>query len=206
MTARAVVLWRHGRTAYNAAGRMQGQIDIPLDEVGRWQAAQGAQHLAQRHAPARIVSSDLGRAVTTGEALSGLTGVPVELDPELRERSFGEWEGLTFPEAAERHPEVHGRWLRDTSLAAPGGESFDEVQHRVQRARDRIVAEHSGTTVLVVSHVTPIKTLLRLALAAGPTILHRLHLDLASLSVAEFYADNQASVRLVNDTSYLRRS
>jgi len=100
---------------------------------------------------------------------------------------------------------VHGRWLRDTSLAAPGGESFDEVQHRVQRARDRIVAEHSGDTVLVVSHVTPIKTLLRLALAAGPPILHRLHLDLASLSIAEFYPDNQASVRLVNDTSYLRR-
>ncbi len=74
----------------------------------------------------------------------------------------------------------------------------------MQRARDRILAEYPSATVLVVSHVTPIKTLLRLALAAGPTILHRLHLDLASLSIAEFYPDSGASVRLVNDTSYLR--
>jgi broad specificity phosphatase PhoE len=73
----------------------------------------------------------------------------------------------------------------------------------VQRARDRIVADHGDSTVLVVSHVTPIKTLLRLALGAGASILHRLHLDLASLSIAEFYPDDGASVRLVNDTSYL---
>ena len=78
----------------------------------------------------------------------------------------------------------------------------------MQRARTRIIADHSKTdgpaTVLVVSHVTPIKTLLRVALGAGPSVLHRLHLDLASLSIAEFYADDGASVRLVNDTSYLK--
>ena len=74
----------------------------------------------------------------------------------------------------------------------------------MRRARDRIVADYGAATVLVVSHVTPIKSLLRLALAAGPSILHRLHLDLASLSIAEFYPDGGASVRLVNDTSHLR--
>ena len=85
----------------------------------------------------------------------------------------------------------------------PEGESFDRVADRVRRARARIIAEHGGETVLVVSHVTPIKTLLRLALDAGPGILYRLHLDLASLSIAEFYPDGAASVRLVNQTAYL---
>ena len=128
----------------------------------------------------------------------------MQVDDDLIETDFGDWEGLTFLEAAERHPELHGRWLRDTSLPAPGGESFDDVERRIERVRDRIIAEHGPATVLVVSHVTPIKTLLRLALGAGSSVLHRLHLDLASLSIAEFYPDNGASVRLVNDTSYVR--
>jgi probable phosphoglycerate mutase len=110
---------------------------------------------------------------------------------------------LTFAEAAERDAELHGRWLRDTSSVPPGGESFDAVTDRVLRARERIVAAHQGTTVLVVSHVTPIKMVLREALDAGPAILYRLHLDLASLSIAEFYSDGASSVRLVNQTAYL---
>ena len=73
----------------------------------------------------------------------------------------------------------------------------------MRRAQARIISEHGGETVLVVSHVTPIKTLLRMALDAGPGILYRLHLDLASLSIAEFYPDGVASVRLVNQTAYL---
>jgi broad specificity phosphatase PhoE len=85
----------------------------------------------------------------------------------------------------------------------PEGESFDSVAVRVRRAQARIVNDHGGETVLVVSHVTPIKTLLRLALDAGEGILYRLHLDLASLSIAEFYPDGVASVRLVNQTAYL---
>lgn len=78
------------------------------------------------------------------------------------------------------------------------------MARRVQRLRDRLIADHGESTVLVVSHVTPIKTLLRLALGAGASVLYRLHLDLASLGIAEFYPDDGASVRLVNDTSYLR--
>ena len=98
---------------------------------------------------------------------------------------------------------MHRRWLRDTSVKPPDGESFDSVANRVRRAQRRIIAEHGEDTVLVVSHVTPIKTLLRLALDAGQGILYRLHLDLASLSIAEFYPDGVASVRLVNQTAYL---
>ncbi|HEU4363582.1 MAG TPA: histidine phosphatase family protein, partial [Mycobacterium sp.] len=130
-------------------------------------------------------------------------GLDVTVEDDLTETDFGSWEGLTFGEAAARDPELHRRWLRDTGTLPPGGESFDAVHHRVRRARDRIIAEHGGATVLVVSHVTPIKTMLRMALDAGAGILYRLHLDLASLSIAEFYPDGAASVRLVNQTDYL---
>ncbi|MDQ3785930.1 MAG: histidine phosphatase family protein, partial [Actinomycetota bacterium] len=94
-------------------------------------------------------------------------------------------------------------WLGDPSVAPPGGESFDEVLARVKTARDDLVRRYAGETIVVVSHVTPIKSLLRLGLDVGPSLLFRLHLDLASLSVVEWYPDGNASVRLVNDTSHL---
>lgn len=200
-----LLLLRHGQTELSVQRRYSGRGNPELTEVGRRQAADAARYLAQKGGISAVISSPLQRAHATATAAADALGLSVAVDENLTETDFGEWEGLTFPEAAQSHPDVHGRWLRDTSLAAPGGESFDEVGQRVHRALDRIVAEHPGATVLVVSHVTPIKTLLRLALDAGPTILHRVHLDLASLSIAEFYPDNGASVRLVNDTSYLRR-
>ena len=140
---------------------------------------------------------------TRRDVAADALGRDFTVDDDLIETDFGAWEGLTFAEAAERDPDLHGDWLRDTSLRPPGGESFADVSLRVQRVRDRIIAEHAGSTVLVVSHVTPIKTLLQLALDVGSGILHRLHLDLASLSIAEFYPDGGSSVRLVNQTSYL---
>ena len=198
-----LLLLRHGQTELSRQRRYSGRGNPELTDLGRRQAADAARYLAGRGGISAVVTSPLQRAYDTAAAAAGALGLQVHVDDDLIETDFGEWEGLTFLEAAQRQPDLHGRWLRDTSLAAPGGESFDEVQHRVARARDRIVTDHGASTVLVVSHVTPIKTLLRLALGAGPSILHRLHLDLASLSVAEFYPDDGASVRLVNDTSYL---
>ncbi len=153
MTARAVVLWRHGRTAFNAAGRMQGHIDIPLDEVGRWQAAEGARHLAERHAPALIVSSDLGRAVSTAQALSDLVGVPVSVDEALRERSFGEWEGLTADEIGARWPEQFDVWRAGGDPHRTGAETRAQVAERFASAVER----HAGAlgpdqTLVVVAH------------------------------------------------------
>ncbi len=150
-----------------------------------------------------MVSSPLQRAHDTARAAAKALDLDVEVDDDLIETDFGAWEGLTFGEAAERDPELHLSWLRDTALPPPDGESFDAVAARVRRAQQRIIAERAGQTVLVVSHVTPIKTLLRMALDAGPAMLYRLHLDLASLSIAEFYPDGAASVRLVNQTAYL---
>ena len=135
-----------------------------------------------------MISSPLQRAYDTAAAAAKALGLDVTVDDDLIETEFGAWEGLTFAEAAQRDPDLHSRWLRDTATTPPGGESFDEALERVSRARDRIVAGHQDATVLLVSHVTPIKMLLRLALEAGPGILYRLHLDLASLSIAEFYS------------------
>ena len=199
-----LLLLRHGQTELSRQRRYSGRGNPELTETGRRQAADAARYLAGKGGISAVVSSPLQRAYDTAKAAADALGLAVRVDEDLTETDFGEWEGLTFAEAAERHPDLHGRWLRDTGLAAPGGESFDDVQHRVERVRDRVIADHGAATVLVVSHVTPIKTLLRLALGAGPSVLHRLHLDLASLSIAEFYPDNGASVRLVNDTSYLR--
>jgi broad specificity phosphatase PhoE/ribonuclease HI len=198
-----LMLLRHGQTELSVQRRYSGRGNPALTDLGRRQADAAAGYLAQRGGIAAVVTSPLQRAYDTAAAAAKALGLDLSVDDDLIETDFGDWEGLTFSEASERDPELHSRWLRDTSIDPPGGESFDTVAHRVRRARNRIIAEHGDATVLVVSHVTPIKTMLRLALDAGPTILYRLHLDLASLSVAEFYPDGAASVRLVNQTSYL---
>ncbi|KBZ60570.1 multifunctional RNASE H/alpha-ribazole phosphatase/acid phosphatase [Mycobacterium [tuberculosis] TKK-01-0051] len=198
-----LLLLRHGQTELSVHRRYSGRGNPALTEVGRRQADAAARYLAQRGGISTVFASPLQRAYDTAAAAAKALGLDVTVDDDLIETDFGAWEGLTFTEAAEHDPELHGRWLRDTSTAPPGGESFDAVAERVSSFRDRIVAAHQGSTVLVVSHVTPIKMLLREALDAGPGILYRLHLDLASLSIAEFYSDGASSVRLVNQTAYL---
>jgi ribonuclease H / adenosylcobalamin/alpha-ribazole phosphatase len=201
--ATRLLLLRHGQTELSVQRRYSGRGNPPLTELGRQQADAAARYLGARGGIAAVISSPLQRSHDTATAAAKRLGLDVIVDDDLIETDFGAWEGLTFSEAAERDPELHRRWLRDTSTEPPGGESFDAVNQRVSRARDRVVADHGGSTVLVVSHVTPIKMLLREALDAGPGILYRLHLDLASLSIAEFYPDGASSVRLVNQTGYL---
>ncbi len=202
-TPTRLLLLRHGQTALSVERRYSGRGNPELTELGRRQAAAAARYLGERGGIAAVISSPLQRAYDTAAAAAKALGLDVTVDDDLIETEFGDWEGLTFAEAAERDPELHSRWLRDTSTTPPGGESFDDVLERTLRARDRIIAAYGDSTVLVVSHVTPIKMLLRLALDAGPGILYRLHLDLAALSIAEFYSDGASSVRLVNETSYL---
>ena len=197
------LLLRHGQTELSAQRRYSGRGNPALTEIGRGQADAAARYIAARGGISAVVTSPLERAYDTAARAAKALGVDVTVDADLIETDFGAWEGLTFAEAAERDPELHRRWLRDTSVQPPDGESFDSVAERVRRAQARIIADHGGETVLLVSHVTPIKTLLRMALDAGAGILYRLHLDLASLSIAEFYPDGVASVRLVNQTSYL---
>lgn len=194
---------RHGQTEHSVQRRYSGRADLPLTELGERQAAAAAARLAATDGVAAVVSSPLLRARQTGKPVADALGVPLNVHDGLTETDFGDWEGLTFDEARARDPELHARWLTDTSLPPPGGESMDAVHRRVRRVRDQLIAEHGAATLVVVSHVTPIKALLRMALDAGPSLLYRLHLDVASLSVAEFYPDGPAAVLLVNDTSHL---
>lgn len=198
-----LLLLRHGQTELSVQRRYSGRGNPPLTALGREQASRAAKMLAGKGDIAAIVSSPLGRARETAEAAGQALGLPVRVMDGLIETDFGDWEGMTFLEARERDPELHSRWLGDPSLPAPGGESFDQVRERIEGVRRDLVALYPGANVLVVSHVTPIKTLLQLALGVGPSLLYRLHLDLASHSIAEFYPDGGSSVRLVNDTSYL---
>ncbi|KXP04499.1 histidine phosphatase family protein [Tsukamurella tyrosinosolvens] len=197
-----VILLRHGQTPASVQRLYSGRGNPSLTDLGREQAAEAAALLRLTPIDA-ILSSPLDRARQTADAVAAGRGLTVEVDDDLIETDFGEWEGLSFGEARERDPELHARWLGDTSVAAPGGESFDEVHARVAGLVERVTAEHAGRTVLLVSHVTPIKTALRIALDVGPQLLYRLHLDLASISIADFYPDGGASVRQVNRTAGL---
>ena len=129
----------------------------------------------------------------------------VTVEEGLREVDFGAWEGLTFAEVRERFPDDLQAWL-DSPKAAPtgGGESFAAATRRISATRDRLLAAHRGRTVLLVTHVTPVKILVRLALGAPPEALFRMELSAASISAVAYYADGNASVRLLNDTSHLR--
>lgn len=124
-----LLLWRHGRTAWNHLGRFQGQLDPPLDEVGHAQARAATPVLAARR-PAVIVASDLERARSTAAVLGALVGVPVRPDERLREIELGEWSGLTLAEAVARFPDEHDRWQRGEDVRRGGGETYTEVAAR----------------------------------------------------------------------------
>ncbi|MEU5105900.1 bifunctional RNase H/acid phosphatase [Streptomyces sp. NPDC021354] len=201
------VLLRHGETALTPEKRFSGTggSDPELSPVGRRQAELVAAALAARGTIQAVVSSPLRRCVGTAEAVAARLGLDVHIEEGLRETDFGAWEGLTFAEVRERHPGDLQAWLA-SSKAAPtgGGESFATVARRVALTRDQLVARYAGRTVLLVTHVTPIKTLVRLALGAPPEALFRMEISAASLSALAYYADGNASLRLLNDTTHLR--
>jgi probable phosphoglycerate mutase len=204
--ATRMILLRHGQTRLSVDRRYSGRGEVPLTELGEQQARAAAKRLANSpwlDGPAPILASPLGRARQTAEAVGEATGGEVSCHDGLVETDFGEWEGLSFSEASQQYSELHGAWLGNPSVAPPSGESMDEVFERVGQFCAGTLQQYAGRTVVVVSHVTPIKALLRIGLDVGPSLFYRLHLDLASLSVVDFYPDGNASVRLVNDTSHL---
>ncbi|MFJ8015127.1 bifunctional RNase H/acid phosphatase [Streptomyces sp. NPDC096339] len=201
------VLLRHGETALTPQKRFSGSggSDPELSEAGRRQAAAVAEALAARGTIQTVISSPLRRCRETAQAVATRLGLTVTVEDGLREVDFGAWEGLTFAEVQERFPDDLQAWL-DSPKAAPtgGGESFMAATRRISATRDRLLAAHAGRTVLLVTHVTPVKILVRLALGAPPEALFRMELSAASLSAVAYYADGNASVRLLNDTAHLR--
>ncbi|MET4644043.1 broad specificity phosphatase PhoE/ribonuclease HI [Streptomyces atratus] len=201
------VLLRHGETALTPEKRFSGSggSDPELSAAGRHQAERVAESLAARGTIQEIISSPLRRCRETAATVGARLGLPVQIEDGLRETDFGAWEGLTFAEVRERYGPDLDAWLASTRTPPTGGgESFAEVARRVSATRDRLTTRHAGRTVLLVTHVTPIKTLARLALGAPPESLFRMELSAASLSAVAYYADGNASLRLLNDTSHLR--
>jgi broad specificity phosphatase PhoE len=201
-TPTRLLLLRHGQTELSVQRRYSGHGDPELTPLGHAQVAGAAARLARVPDVAAVLASPLRRARQTAEAVAAATGAPLVVRPRLIETDFGKWEGLTFPEARARDPQLHAEWLGSEEVAPPGGESFAAVGRRVAAERAELLEEYPGATLVLVTHVTPIKMLLRDALQGGPGVLYRLHLDLAALSIVDFYPDGGASVRLVNDTSH----
>ncbi|WP_405831952.1 bifunctional RNase H/acid phosphatase [Streptomyces sp. NBC_01176] len=201
------VLLRHGETPLTPQKRFSGSggTDPALSDVGREQAERAAAALAARGTIQAIVSSPLTRTRQTAEAVAARLGLDVSIEDGLRETDFGAWEGLTFAEVRERHPDDLNAWLASPEAEPTGGgESFEATARRVAATRDKLVASYAGRTVLLVTHVTPIKTFVRLAIGAPSESLFRMELSAASLSAVAYYADGNASLRLFNDTSHLR--
>jgi probable phosphoglycerate mutase len=146
---RQVVLWRHGRTEWNVAGRVQGQSDIPLDDVGRRQAREAAARLAALR-PDQIVSSDLLRAAETAQVLGDLTGTAVVLDERLREMNFGEREGLTWREAWNQFPAGMRAWVEGDETQIAGSETHRQAGERFAAALTEILQELPDAGILVV--------------------------------------------------------
>jgi broad specificity phosphatase PhoE len=145
----------------------------------------------------------LQRAVETAEIVADKLGLTAEIDDDLRETDFGDWDGFTLAEIQLRWPAAAAAWRRDPEQAPPGGESFADTADRVNRACDRLLRQHSGQTVLVVSHITPIKILLCRALSVPLGTLYRLYLGSASINEIQWYGQEFAAVHRVNDTSHL---
>jgi ribonuclease H / adenosylcobalamin/alpha-ribazole phosphatase len=196
------LLLRHGQTPMSVQKRYAGRSDVPLTDAGVAQAAAAAKRLESAGIDA-IVASPLQRTVQTAEQVAGVTGLPVVTEDGFRETDFGDWEGLTFAEVRERWPSEMTAWLADPQVAPPGGESFAEVSERVTAALHRVLAGRTGQRILIVSHVTPIKTLVAAALLAPSAALYRMHLDVAALCEIDWYADGPAVLRSFNDTAHL---
>lgn len=154
---RTLILLRHGQTAWNAEGRAQGHLDVPLDEIGRTQARAVAAAIAAL-GPAALWSSDLLRASATADEVARVTGLTVRIDKRLREYDVGERSGLTMAEFAVAFPTEHAAWLTAGGLfeateAVPGAEGTDDVLERIVPAlREALASVQSGETVCVVGH------------------------------------------------------
>jgi broad specificity phosphatase PhoE/ribonuclease HI len=204
--ATRLILVRHGETAFTQQGRYSGRGDVPLSDQGEAQAMAAAGRVAgiSRDVTA-VVTSPLARCVRTAELIAAEVGGPtVTVMPDLIECDFGDWEGLTFGEVRERWPDEMTAWLASTSVAPPGGESFQAVGKRVRGAMATLLSSYPASVVVVVSHVSPIKLILRDALAAGDAFLHRLFLDAAGVSTMDVWPDGGIAVRSVNETAHLR--
>ncbi len=198
-----LIVIRHGETFYNIEDRLTGQSDIPLSPLGERQALALGTYLATEYLDV-IVSSDLQRAYTTAMAIASHHGFTVEEDPDLRELSLGEWEGMTLAEVQEREPDEVMRWQADPSTYAPkGGETLVQLRARIICALDRWYACYPDGTVVWVAHAGLIGILICHILDIDLNRRRQFQHDNASLTEVFFSRERIRLVRL-NETAFLR--
>ena len=204
-----LILVRHGVTAHTARKVFSGGLaskNPPLNVEGRAQVRATGEWLApMRDEIDALVASPVRRTHESAEILGEILGHEVELEEAIAEMEFGTWDGLTFADVQEQFPDELSAWLGDLEYPPGGGESFRAVADRVLPGRDRIVEAYAGRTVLVVSHVTPIKTLVADALGAPLEALFRMELSPASVTVISYFTgrgpkagERMANLRLYN--------
>ena len=207
----SVLAVRHGETAWNRETRIQGQLDIPLSPLGAAQARRLAQALDGQGVDV-IYASDLARALQTAEAVAQQLGLAVQLEPGLRERGFGLFEGLTWAEIETRWPAESERWRRrDPQFAAQGGESLQDFYARAVAAVEALASRHPGQTVLIVAHGGVLDCLYRAAarqsLQAGRTwtlgnaSINRLLYSQTGLTLVGWNDDNHLAGLSLDDTA-----
>ncbi len=205
MSVRRLLLARHGQTAYNDDHRFTGWADPPLTARGREEARALGRRLRDLSIDC-VYSSDLRRTVQTAElALTARDGVERRADARLRESCFGEWEGLTFAEASERHPAAAAALLaRSIDFCAPGGETIPQLRDRVRALLANLNERHAGATILLISSGGPLQVLVS-DLFSMPVETHwRLRIANCSLSTIDFF-DGEPYLSLLNDRSHLAR-
>jgi probable phosphoglycerate mutase len=203
-----LILVRHGVTAHTVEKRFSGGLasaNPGLSADGRAQVRATAEWLAPlAERIDAVVASPVRRTRESAEIVAAVLGREVELEPGFAEMEFGHWDGLTFTEVAERHGEELDAWLGALEVAPRGGESFAVVEERVLAGLQRLLDAHAGRTVVVVSHVTPIKTLVAHAVDAPLSSVFRMELTPASVSVVSFFrggkdgSEPRASMRMFN--------
>ena len=200
--ATRIIAVRHGETAWNADSRMQGQLDIPLNALGRLQAQRLARALADEPLDA-IYASDLSRAFDTAQAVAALTGHRVTADTALRERAFGGFQGLTYTEIEQRWPEQGARWrARDVDFVPEGGESLRQLSVRSVEAAARLAAAHAGGTILLVAHGGVVDCLYRAAVRIELDLIRTWQLGNASINRLLYSAEGFSLVGW-SDTRHL---
>ena len=194
---------RHGATAYTLEKRFSGSggDDPGLSDLGRAQVELAADLLSAELPVDVVLTSPLRRARETADLVAHRLGdLVVKVEDDLREMAFGEWDGLTFEEVKFRWPDELASWLAEPTVAPPGGEPLESVARRVRSLQARLLARYAGQTVLLVSHVTPVKLLVRDALRAPLEVLFRMELAPASVTELSWWGDGTSSLRRFNAT------
>lgn len=209
-----IILVRHGRTILTETHRISGRggEDPQLSEAGIQDAQAVAEELSKvSHSgayakvlkPTVVVSSPIARTRETAAIIAAKLGIKVEINDDIAEIAFGDWDGHTNQEVAENWPDQYEQWRGDVKISPPGGESLEEFDVRVQNGLADILEKYEGQTVVVVSHVMPIRGFLKSAMQAGWPSYWRISVAPCSMSIVRFWGNEAAEITVVNQTKHL---